>query len=112
MLNITSIKRKKEPELKTYKMVIAFRPIMLKEDYILCDCVVQGVVLEYVYSHDCLLNPKQSLRRFYEPSSTFDSVGYTFETDLTVLEDLAEHIRILCDGIDSVTIYPLDVEEN
>lgn len=108
MLNITSIKSKKEPELKTYKMVIAFEPNIQKTDCILCDCVVQGVTLEYVYSHDCSLIPKEPVHSFVEVSHTFDSIAYTFTADLAVLEDLAEHIRILCDNIDSVTIYPLD----
>lgn len=112
MLNITSIKSKKEPELKTYKMVINFKPNMDKTDYILLDCVVQGVTLEYVYSHDCSLIPIEPLNYFWESSTTFDSVGYTFKTDLAVLEDLAEHIRILVNDINLVTIYPLDVEEN
>jgi hypothetical protein len=112
MLNITSIKRKKEPELKTYKMVINFKPNMDAIDYLLLDCVIQGVTLEYTYSHDCMIIPEESLGSFYDQSPTFDSIAYNFRADLAVLEDLAEHIRILCDGIDSVTIYPLDVEEN
>ena len=110
MLNITSIKsKKKEPELKTYKMVINFKPNMDKIDCIFSDCVVQGVTLEYTYSHNCLIIPEESLDRFYKASPNFGSIAYIFNTDLAVLEDLAEHIRILCDGIDSVTIYPLDV---
>lgn len=112
MLNITSIKSKKEPELKTYKMVIAFEPDLQKTDYMLYDCVVQGVVLEYVYSHDCPLIPIQPFCSFCKSNSTFSSIEYTFKTDLAVLEDIAEHIRILCYGIDSVTIHPLDVKEN
>jgi len=112
MLNITSIKSKKEPELKTYKMVINFKPNMDKTDYILLDCVVQGVTLEYVYSHDCPLIPIEPLNYFWESSTTFDSIAYTFETVLAVLEDLAEHIRLLVDDINLVTIYPLDVKEN
>lgn len=112
MLNITSIKRKKEPELKTYKMVINFKPNMNTIDYLLLDCVVQGVILEYVYSHDCSLIPIESQNYFGESSTTFDSIAYNFRADLAVLEDLAEHIRILIDDINLVTIYPLDVEEN
>lgn len=112
MLNITSIKSEKEPELKTYKMVIAFEPNMQTTECILCDCVVQGVLLEYVYLHDCPLIPKGPVHSFCEANSTFSSIEYNFKTDLAVLEDIAEHIRILCDGIYSVTIYPLDVEEN
>lgn len=112
MLNITSIKSKKEPELKTYKMVINFKPNMDKIDYILLDCVVQGVTLEYTYSHDCSLIPVEPLNYFWESSTTFDSIAYTFKTDLAVLEDLAEHIRLLVDDINLVTIHPLDVKEN
>lgn len=112
MLNITSIKSEKEKELKTYKMVITFKLNMSTTDCILSDCVAQGIVLEYVYSHDCLLIPEESLDRFCKASPSFGSIAYTFKTDLAVLEDLAEHIRILCNGINSVTIYPLDVEEN
>lgn len=112
MLNITSIKSEGKEELKTYKMVISFKPDMQKEYYILCDCVAQGIVLEYVYSHDCsliLLNP---LNHFLESSLTFDSIGYNFKTNLSVLEDIAEHIRFLIDDVDSVTIHPLDAKEN
>nr|DAH20441.1 MAG TPA: hypothetical protein [Bacteriophage sp.] len=112
MLNITSIKRKKEPKLKTYKMVIAFKPNMLKTDYILCYYVVQGVTLEYACLHDCSLIPEESLSSFFEVSLTFDSIGYTFKADLAVLKDLEKHIRILCYGVDFVTICPLDAEEN
>lgn len=112
MLNITSIKSKGKEELKTYKMVINFKPDMQKEDYILCDCVTQGIVLEYVYSHDCSLIPVNPLDHFWEAPPTFDSVGYTFKTDLATLEDIAEHIRFLVDDVDFVTIYPLDVKEN
>lgn len=112
MLNITSIKSKGKEELKTYKMVINFKPDMQKEDYMLSDCVTQGVVLEYVYSHDCSLIPINPLNHFWEASLTFDSIGYTFKTDLATLEDIAEHIRILVDDVDSVTIHPLDTKEN
>lgn len=112
MLNITSIKSEGKEKLKTYKMVINFKPNMDTIDYLLSDCVVQGVILEYVYSHDCSLIPIEQLNYFWESSTTFDSIAYTFKTDLTVLEDLAEHIRILIDDINLVTIYPLDVEEN
>ena len=85
---------------------------MDKIDYILYDCVIQGVTLEYVYSHDCSLIPIELLNYFWESSTTFDSIAYTFKTDLAVLEDLAEHIRLLVDDINLVTIYPLNVEEN
>ena len=113
MLNITSIKSKKEPELKTYKMVINFKPDMQKTYYILCDCVIQGIVLEYVYSHDCSLIPINPLSHFWEASLTFNRIGYNFKTDLEVLKDIAEHIRLLIDDtVDSITINPLDVEEN
>nr|DAZ47186.1 MAG TPA: hypothetical protein [Caudoviricetes sp.] len=112
MLNITSIKSEGKEELKTYKMVINFKPNMDTIDYLLLDCVVQGVTLEYVYSHACSLIPIEPLNYFWESSTTFDSIAYTFKTDLTVLEDLAEHIRILIDDINLVTIHPLDVEEN
>ena len=112
MLNITSIKSGGEEKLKTYKMVINFKPDMSKPEYILSDCVTQGVVLEYVYSHDCSLIPLEPLNHFWEASTTFDSVVYTFKTDLATLEDIAKHIRFLVDDVDSVTIYPLDAKEN
>lgn len=113
MLNLTSIKSEGKEELKTYKMVIAFEPNMQTTDCMLYyDCVVQGVVLEYVYSHDCPLIPIKPFCSFCKSNSTFSSIEYTFKTDLAVLEDMAEHIRILCYGIDSVTICPLNVEEN
>lgn len=112
MLNITSIKSEGKEELKTYKMVINFKPNMDAIDYLLLDCVVQGVTLEYTYSHDCMIIPEKSLDSFYDQSPTFDSIAYNFRADLAVLEDLAEHIRILVDDISLVTIYPLDAEEN
>lgn len=112
MLNITSIKSEGKEELKTYKMVINFKQDMSKTEYALTDCVTQGIVLEYVYSHDCSLIPLNPLSHFWEASTTFDSMGYTFKTDLTVLEDIAEHIRFLVDDVDSVTIHPLDAKEN
>ena len=112
MLNITSIKSQKEPELKTYKMVIALDPNILKTDCIIHVCVIQGVVLEYTYSHDYSLIPIEPTHSFCKENSICSSIEYNFKANLAVLEDLAEHIRILCYGIDSVTIYPLDVEEN
>lgn len=112
MLNLTSIKSEGKEELRTYKMVINFKPDMQKSDYVLCDCVAQGIVLEYVYSHDCSLIPINPLDHFWEAPPTFDSVGYTFKTNLAVLEDIAEHIRFLIDDVDFVTIYPLDAKEN
>lgn len=112
MLNLTSIKSGGEEELKTYKMVINFKPGMQRADYILRDSVTQGIVLEYVYSHDCSLIPIKPLNNFYEVTLTFDSVGYTYKTDLATLEDIAEHIRFLVGDVDSVTIYPIDAKEN
>lgn len=112
MLNITSIKSKGKEELKTYKIVINFKSDMQKEDNILNDCVTQGIVLEYVYSHDCSLIPINPLNHFWESNDTFNSIGYNFKTDLATLEDIAEHIRLLVDDVDSVTIYPLDTKEN
>lgn len=112
MLNLTSIKSKGKEELKTYKMVINFKPNMSNTEYTLCDCMVQGIILEYVYSHDCSLIPINPLSHFWVASETFDRVKYTFKTNLAVLEDIAEHTRFLVDDIDSVTIYPLDVKEN
>lgn len=112
MLNLTSIKSGGEEELKTYKMVITFKLNMSATDCILSDCVAQGIVLEYVYSHDCLLVPEESLDRFCKASPSFGSIAYIFKTDLAVLEDLAEHIRFLVDDVDSVTIHPLDAKEN
>lgn len=106
MLNITSIKSEGTEELKTYKMVINFKPDMQREEFVLRDCMVQGIILEYVYSHDCSLIPLNPLNYF------FNCVRYTFKTNLSVLEDIAEHIRFLVDDVDSVTIYPLDAKEN
>ena len=112
MLNLTSIKSGGEEELRTYKMVTNFKQDMSKTEYALCDCVAQGIVLEYVYSHDCSLIPINPLSHFWKASTTFDSMEYTFKTDLATLEDIAEHIRFLVDDVDSVTIYPLDAKEN
>ena len=112
MLNITSIKSKGKEELKTYKMVITFKLNVSTADCILSDCVTQGIVLEYVYSHDCSLIPINPLNHFWKSNDTFTSIGYTFKTDLATLEDIAEHIRFLVDDVDSVTINPLDTKEN
>lgn len=113
MLNITSIKSEGKEELKTFKMAINFKPGMNETDYLLCDCVIQGIILEYVYSHECALIPINPLDHFWEASPTFNRIGYTFKTDLEVLKDIAEHIRLLVDDtVDSITINPLDVEEN
>ena len=112
MLNITSIKSEGEEKLKAYKMVIAFKPDTQKEDHIFSDCVVQGVMLEYTYSHDCFLIPLEPLDRFWETNLAFDYIKYYFKTNLATLEDIAEHIRALVDDVDSVTIYLLDVKEN
>lgn len=112
MLNLTSIKSEGKEELKTYKIVIVFEPDLQMTDCMFYVCVVQGVVLEYVYSHDCPLIPIKPFCSSCKSNSTFSSIEYAFKTDLAVLEDIAEHIRILCYSIDSVTIYPLDVKEN
>lgn len=112
MLNISFIKSEGKEKLKAYKMVIAFKPDTQKEDHILSDCVVQGVMLEYAYSHDCSLIPLEPLDRFWKTNLTFDHIKYYFKTDLATLEDIAEHIRALVDDVDSVTIYPLDINEN
>lgn len=112
MLNITSIKSEGKEELKTYKMVINFKPDMDRIECVLCDSIIQGITLEYVYSHDCSLIPIDPLDHFYNTSPTFNRIEYTYKSILTTLEDIAEHIRFLVDDVDSVTIYPLDVKEN
>lgn len=108
MLNLTSIKSEGKEKLKTYKMAINFKPDMDRINCMFCDCMIQGIVLEYVYSHNCSLIPIEPLNHFCEASPTFDSVGYTYKTDLEVLEDIAGHIRTLLDDVDLITIKPIN----
>lgn len=108
MLNLTSIRSGGEEKLNKCKMVIKFNDDLDFANRLLCNCVVQGVSLEYTYSHDCTVIPLRNNGKFWDIDAACSYIAYNFKANLTALEDLAEHIRILVDGVDTVTIYPIN----
>ena len=107
MLNITSIKSRKEENLEEYSMRIYFDKSLSSIDRILTDSVVQGVTLEYAYSHYVTLIPIGDGTNFWDIGPNRAYITYKFRTNLNALKDLAGHIKYLIDDIDDITIHAI-----
>ena len=107
MLKIEGIRSDYDENLADYSMQIDFDKSLVFADRMIADCVIQGVTLEYVYSHDCTFIPIGDGAEFWDAGPNWTYIIYRFKTNLNTLEDLAEHIRLLVPNIDAITIHAI-----
>ena len=104
MLNITSIKSSKKEKLGNYMITITYKSTLDSAAMFLADGVVQGVSSEYFYTHDCSAIAIGEGSTFWNYSLNGHFTAYKYRSNLSALEDLAEHIKFLVNDVEHIEI--------